>query len=132
MTTTMTPEPEDESFTTHEAIAATLQNYIDGARKADGRLMRLAFAETARISGTYGGKPVEWTVPEFCSTIEKGGPAEGLEARIVGIEYAGNAGMARLEARNWRGTRYTDFFVLLLQANVWRITSKVFFAYSRS
>jgi hypothetical protein len=132
MTTTMTPEPEDESFTTHEAIAATLQNYIDGARKADGWLMRLAFAETARISGTYGGKPVEWTVPEFCSTIEKGGPAEGLEARIVGIEYAGNAGMARLEARNWRGTRYTDFFVLLLQANVWRITSKVFFAYSRS
>ena len=132
MPTTVIPEPEDESFATHEAIAATLQNYIDGARTADSRLMRLAFAETARISGTYGGEPVEWTVQEFCSTIEKGGPAAGLEAQIVGIEYAGNAGMARLEARNWRGTRYTDFLVLLRQANVWRITSKVFFAYSRS
>jgi hypothetical protein len=132
MPATLTPGQEAESFAALEAIAATLQHYIDGARTADGSLLRLAFAETARISGTYSGKPVEWTVQEFCSIIEKGGPAEGLEARIVGIEYAGNAGMARLEVRNWRGTRYTDFFVLVKQANVWRITSKVFFAHSRA
>jgi len=132
MHTTVPPDPEAESFATQEAIAATIQNYIDGARTADLRLMRLAFAETARISGTYSGKPVEWTVQEFCSIIEKGGPAADLEARIVGVEYAGNAGMARLEAQNWRGTRYTDFFVLLKQSDVWRITSKVFFAHSRA
>ena len=49
-----------------------------------------------------------------------------VEARVVEIKYAGNVGMARLEARNWRGTRYTDFFVLVKQANVWRISSKAF------
>ena len=132
MPATVTPEQEAESFATHEAIAAALQHYIDGARAADSGLMRLAFEVTARISGTYNGKPVNWSVEEFCSIIEKGGPAEDLEARITGIEYAGNAGTARLEARNWRGTRYTDFFVLLKQTDVWRITSKVFFAHSRA
>jgi hypothetical protein len=41
--------------------------------------------------------------------IDKNGPAAELAARVVAIEYAGNAAMARLEAQNWRGTRYTDF-----------------------
>jgi len=126
------PEQEDESFAEQKAIAATLKRYVHGARSGDGGLIRRAFAETARISGTYGGKPVEWTVEEFCSIVERGGPAEGLEAQIVAIEYAGNGGMARLEARNWRGTRYTDFFVLLKQGADWRISSKVFFAYARA
>jgi len=40
--------------------------------------------------------------------------------------------MARLEARNWRGTPYTDFFVFLKQDGIWRISSKVFFAHSRA
>jgi hypothetical protein len=125
-------EQEAEGFATQEAIAATLQHYIDGARTADIGLIRLAFTPTARIAGTYSGKPVEWSVEDFCAIIEKGGPATDLEARIVGIEYSGNAGMARLEARNWRGTRYTDFFVLFKQSDTWCISSKVFFAHSRA
>jgi hypothetical protein len=132
MAAPVNPEQEAESFATQEAIAATLQHYIDGARTADSGLIRLAFAPTARIAGTYSGKPVEWSVEDFCAIIEKGGPATDLEARIVGIEYSGNAGMARLEAQNWRGTRYTDFFVLFKKSDAWCISSKVFFAHSRA
>ncbi|MBV9977268.1 MAG: hypothetical protein JO105_17925 [Hyphomicrobiales bacterium] len=33
-------------------------------------------------------------------------------SRVVTIKHSGTAAMARLEAENWRGTRYTDFFVL--------------------
>jgi hypothetical protein len=128
----ITSHQEAETFAKHEAIAATLQQYIDSARTGDGAAMRRAFAETARISGAYSGKPVEWTVSEFCEIIQKGGPAIDLQARIVGIEYAGNAGMARLEAQNWRGARYTDFFVLTEQDGFWRIMSKVFYAHSRA
>jgi hypothetical protein len=128
----ITPHQEAETYAKQEAIAAALQQYIDSARTGDGAAMRLAFAETARISGAYGGKAVEWTVSEFCEIIQKGGPAVDLQARIVGIEYAGNAGMARLEAQNWRGARYTDFFVLTEQQGSWRIRSKVFFAHSRA
>jgi hypothetical protein len=40
--------------------------------------------------------------------------------------------MARLEAENWRGARYTDFFVLLKRDDAWRIASKVFYAHARA
>ena len=132
MPISITSADETESFATHEAIAATLQLYIDGARTGQPGLMRRAFADGARVRGSYAGKPVDWSLQEFCDLIEKGGPAADLDARVVGIEYQGTAGMARLEARNWRGTRYTDFFVLLKLGDAWRITSKVFFAHSRA
>jgi hypothetical protein len=46
---------EHASFAAYEAIAATLQRYIDGARAGDGTLMRRAFLEAAHIRGSYGG-----------------------------------------------------------------------------
>jgi hypothetical protein len=55
---------ETESFANQEAIASTLQRYVDGARNGDTRLLRSAFAEGARVSGSYGGKPVTWTLQE--------------------------------------------------------------------
>ncbi len=64
--------------------------------------------------------------------IDKSGPAADLQARTVAIELAGSAAMARLEAENWCGTRYTDFFVLIWRDNAWRISSKVFFAHARA
>jgi hypothetical protein len=132
MPTDVTQAQETESFATHEAIAAALQQYVDAARTGKGAVMHQAFAENARISGTYAGKKVDWTLQEFCDLIEKNGPVENLDARVVAIEYQGNAGMARLEARNWRGTRYTDFFVLLKHGDTWQIANKVFFAHSRA
>jgi hypothetical protein len=132
MSMAVTPAGEVESFATHEAIAATLQRYIDAARAGNGSLMRLAFAEGARVCGSYGGKPVDWTVQDFCGLIDKGGPAADLDARVVAMDHEGTAAMARLEARNWRGTRYTDFFVLIEQDGAWLISQKVFFAHSRA
>jgi len=123
---------EAASFAACEAIAATLQQYIDSARAGDSDLMRRAFVSGGGVRGSYGGKPVDWTVEEFCAVIAKGGPAADLRARIVAIEIAGSAAMARLEAENWRGTRYTDFFVMILRDQAWRISSKVFFAHARA
>jgi Putative lumazine-binding len=123
---------EPASGATHDAIAARLQSYIDAARTGDGARMRNTFLETAHIRGSYGGKPVAWTVSDFCDVIDKGGPAADLTSRIVTIDHSGTAAMARVEAENWRGTRYTDFFVLLEIDTDWRIASKVFFAHSRA
>jgi hypothetical protein len=122
---------EIDTFAIPGAIFATLQRYMDAARTGSGSIMRSAFAEEARISGSYGSKPVSWTVEEFCDLIDNK-PAAELQARIVSIEHAGNAAMARLEALNWRGTRYTDFFVLTERKGGWRIAAKVFFAHSRA
>ena len=132
MTTNPPSSSQDASFATYRAIHTTLGHYIEGARTGSARQMRLAFLETARIQGSYTGKPADWTLDEFCALIEKSGPATEVEASVVTVELAGTAAMARLEARNWRGTRYTDFFVLLQRGGEWRIASKVFFAHDRA
>src|SRR5437667_5318952 len=101
MTNPMTTADEAASYAEFEAIAATLQRYIDGARAGDSALLRSAFLDGGDIRG-YGGKPVDWTLQEFSNLIEKNGAAADLTARIVTIEHEGMAAMARLEARNWR------------------------------
>jgi hypothetical protein len=116
----------------NEQIEATIGKYIDGARAGEPGLMRAAFSADATVRGSYDGKPVDWTLQAFCDVIAKGGPAPDLEARIAAVEVSGTAAMARLEAVNWRGTRYTDFFVLLRRDGEWRIASKVFFAHDRA
>lgn len=113
-------------------IEMTIGKYIDGARTGDPGLMREAFIAEATVRGSYGGKPVDWTLQEFCDLIAKGGAAPDLEATIGAVDVSGTAAMARLEAVNWRGTRYTDFFVLLRREDEWRIASKVFFAHDRA
>jgi hypothetical protein len=127
----VTQSDETESFALHEAIASALQRYIDAARAGSGRLMQSAFTDEAHISGSYDGKAVVWTRQEFCDLIDDK-PAVDLTARVVSIEHMGGAAMARLEALNWRGTRYTDFFVLTKRGDAWRIAGKVFFAHSRA
>ena len=113
-------------------IETTIQKYIDGARAGDPDLMREAFLADATVRGSYGGRPVDWTLQAFCDAVAKGGPAPDLVATIAAVEVSGTAAMARLEAVNWRGTRYTDFFVLLRRGDEWRIASKVFFAHDRA
>ena len=131
MTNLPTGADERASFAAYENAGGVLQDYLDGARAGDVVLMRRAFRESARICGTYGGKLVDWSLEEFCALIAKGGPAPTLPAAIVGSEISGTAGNARVEINDWRGTRYTDFF-LLSNDGGWQITSKVFFAHSRA
>jgi hypothetical protein len=132
MAEAVTKAEEGASFSVYEAISATLQHYVEGARKGDSSLMRKAFLDGAHIRGSYAGKPVDWTLDEFCGLIDKHGPASEVKTRVVTVEHSGTAAMARLEAENWRGTRYTDFFVLLDTGEQWKIASKVFFAHSKA
>jgi hypothetical protein len=132
MTDMIADTDERASFEVYGAIAATLQRYVDGARTGDAALVRSAFLETAHIRGSYGGVPVDWTLSDFSALIDKHGPAADMAAHIAMLNVSGTAAAARLEAENWRGTRYTDFFVLLRVGGDWRIASKVFFAHSRA
>jgi len=83
---------EAASFADFDEISSTLQHYIDGAKAGDDALVRKAFLPQARIQGAYGGKPVDWTLEEFCGVIAKGGPAPELAAKIVAIDVTGLPG----------------------------------------
>ncbi len=127
----MTQHDEIESFAVTGAIAQTLQRYVDGARTGDIALLRSAFAEGARVSGSYGGRPVNWSLDEFCDAVAKGGPAPRLEARIVAIDPPaggdGPAGSARLARHALHG-----FLRDVPAEDDWIIDSKVFHAHTRA
>jgi len=132
MTTMAAAADEHTNLAAYEAISETLSQYIMGAREGNGDRMRRAFMDGASIRGSYGGQPVDWTLQDFCEAVDRSGAAPDLKARVVAVELAASAAMARLEAENWGGTRYTDFFVLIRRDNGWRISSKVFFAHARA
>src|SRR5260370_14660702 len=104
MTPPLTTADEAASYAEYDAITAPLQRYIDGARAGDVALLRSAFLDGADIRGSYGGKPVDWTLQAFCDLIAKNGPAAELTARIVTIEHQGTAARARLGALNAHST----------------------------
>ncbi len=127
----ITVEDEAASFAAADSIAATINLYVEAARAGDGAAMRKPFLDSARIQGSFRGKPVDYTLDSFCDAIAKGAAAE-VKSRIAAIDIEGTAASARVESENWRGTRYTDFFVLLQRDGHWKIASKVFFAHSRA
>ena len=88
---------EQASFTRYEEIAAAIQIYIDSARACDAARMRTAFLPGAMIRGSYGGKPADWSLDDFCCVIGKGGPAADLRTRIVGVEISA--------PRRWLGSK---------------------------
>ncbi|HZV97615.1 MAG TPA: nuclear transport factor 2 family protein [Methylophilaceae bacterium] len=114
------------SVTDYEAIAATLQHYIDGAIQGKGELMKPAFHEEASIYGYVGDELFAGPIQKLYDWNDSNGPAPELVTKISKIDIAGTAASARLESENWTGHRFTDFFNLLKIDGQWKIMNKVF------
>jgi Putative lumazine-binding len=111
----------------YEAIAKTVQHYIDGAKAGRGAEMKPGFHQDATIFGYADGELfaglsnsslAKWTtMPQ---------PHGGLHARIVGIDIVDTIAGVRLELDDWNGHRYTDLFTLLKVDGAWKIMNNVF------
>lgn len=109
-----------------EAIAKTLQHYIEGARTGSSAEMKRAFHEDATIFGYEGDGLFAGPIQRLFDWNENNGAARDLKANIVNIDVAGTIAIARLELDNWTGTNFTDLFTLLKVDGQWRIMNKVF------
>ena len=110
----------------HEAIAKTIEHYIDGARSGKGDDMKPAFHEDATIFGYAGDDLFAGPIQLLFDWNDANGPASELEARIASIDLAGTVATLRLELDNWTGARFTDLFTLLKVDGDWKIINKVF------
>ncbi len=110
----------------YEAIAKTVQRYIDGARSGSGDEMRAAFHADATIFGYVGDDLFAGPIQQFFAWSDANGPAPELQARIASIDLVDTAATVRLELDNWTGNRFTDLFTLLKVRGAWQITNKVF------
>ncbi len=109
----------------HDAIAKTLQHYIDGARSGKGDEMKPAFHKNATIFGYAGADLFGGPIQQLFDWSDQNGPAAELQARIASIDVVDTIATVRLELNNWTGSRYTDLFTLLEVDGEWKIMSKV-------
>jgi Putative lumazine-binding len=114
----------------HDAIAKTLQHYLDGARLGKGDDMKPAFHKDATIFGHAGADLFGGPIQQLFDWSDQSGPASELQARIANIDLAETVATVRLELTNLNGARYTDMFTLLNVDGEWKIMSKVFHLHS--
>jgi hypothetical protein len=114
----------------HDAIAKTVQHYIDGARSGKGDEMKPAFHNDATIYGYAGADLFGGPIQQLFDWSDQSGPAAELQVRIARIDVAETVATVRLELTNLNGARYTDMFTLLKVDGDWKIISKVFHLHS--
>ncbi len=110
----------------YEAIAQTVQPYIDGVKSGRGADMQPAFHQDATIFGYADGDLFAGPIQALFDYVDDDAPATGLHALIVSIDIVDTIAAVRLELDNWNGHRYTDLFTLLKVDGVWKIMNKVF------
>lgn len=110
----------------HDAIAKTVQHYIDGAKSGRGADMKPAFHKDATIFGYVGADLFAGPIQQLFDWNDQNGPATGLQARIASIDIIGTIAAVRLEEDNWTGHRFTVLFTLLKVDGEWKIMNKVF------
>jgi hypothetical protein len=110
----------------YEAIANTVQHYINGAKSGRGEDMKPAFSPDATIFGYVGPDLFAGPIQGLFDWNDQNGPATELQYRIAGIDLIGTVATVRLELDNWTGHRFTDLFTLLKVDGEWKIMNKVF------
>ncbi|MCZ6859613.1 MAG: nuclear transport factor 2 family protein [Alphaproteobacteria bacterium] len=113
-----------------DAIAKTVQHYIDGAKSGRGDDMKSAFHEDATIFGYAGDDLFAGPIQQLFDWNDENGPAKELKAKIASIDTVDTIATVRLELNNWSGSHYTDLFTLLKVDGDWKIMNKVFHLHS--
>jgi hypothetical protein len=114
----------------HDAIARTVQQYVDGGKYGRGADMQAAFHPNATIFGYIGADLFAGPIQKLFDWNDQNGPATELQSRIASIDIMGTIATVRLELDNWTGHRFTDMFTLLKVDGEWKIISKVFYLHS--
>jgi hypothetical protein len=109
-----------------DAIARTVQIYVDGGKSGRGADMEAAFHRDATIFGYVGADLFAGPIQKLFDWNDQNGPATELQSRIASIDVNGTVATVRLELDNWTGHRFTDMFTLLKVDGQWKIISKVF------
>ena len=110
-----------------DAIARTIQTYVDGGKSGKSVEMKQAFHEGATIYGYVGPDLFGGPIQTLFDWVDTNPPASELKSNITTIDIEGTIATARVELDNWNGHKFTDMFTLLKTDGEWKIASKVFY-----
>ncbi|MEP1093807.1 MAG: nuclear transport factor 2 family protein [Cyclobacteriaceae bacterium] len=123
---------EAGSFKVYQEVVKALQPYIEGARTGDGKLSRSAFFDHAHIVGSVDGQFSSSTADEFGKDVTDLGAASSIQYQIALIDISGPAAAAKVEFFDWKGFRFTDYFVLYKHKGKWKISGKTYDSHSNN
>src|SRR6202044_1222900 len=104
---------------------------IDGSKQGKSELMRPAFHPDASFFG-YAGDQLAVGTPFLFDWIDKNGPADKIEPRMVSVDILESIAVVRLAVDGWSGTLagsgayMSDLFTLLKTPSGWKIIQKAF------
>jgi len=110
----------------YQAIAETLQDYVDGARVPRADQMRSAFLTGGKIFGHLGDHMLADPIEALFEWHEENGPATEVVAQFSILDVCETIAVVRVEADNWTGHRFTDYMSLLKVDDKWQIVNKIF------
>ena len=114
----------------YEAIAATLQDYVDGARSPSADQMRKAFHPNAQIFGHLGEHLLADPIEALFGWHEENGPASDVVVQFSILDVSETIAVVRVEAENWTGHRFTDYLSMLKVDGQWTVVNKIFHAHA--
>ena len=111
------------------AIRQTVQYYFDGGRNRDSLALRKAFHPDARMLFAREGKLVVVPIGEYITRVGseklKPGEVDSTQRKVVSVDVAGDAAVAKLELER-PGALLTDYLSLLKVDGRWLIVNKIF------
>ena len=110
----------------YDAIASTVQHYIDGGKTGCTEDIKKAFHPDATIFGYVGADLFAGPIQGLFDWNDQNGAATELKGRIASIDVVETVATVRLELENWGMHRFTDMFTLLKVDGQWKIMNKVF------
>jgi hypothetical protein len=122
---------KSEYLTEYDEIVKTVQLYIDGSKQGNSKLMRPAFHPNASFFG-YAGDQLAVGTEFLFDWIDKNGPAENIEPRMVSVDILQSLAVVRLDVDGWSGklagsgVYMSDLFTLLKTPEGWKIIQKAF------
>lgn len=108
-----------------DAIAATIQLYVEGSEQGDVGKLKQAFHDDARMFGQLGDTRYDVPIATYFD-IAASQPTGGHRAKIVSIDCVGDGAVVALAEEDFNGLDYLDFFSLVRIDGEWKIASKVF------
>ena len=109
--------------TDKELITETLNHYIEGTANGEPERLKIAFHPDFNLFTIKNDSLWIRSGEKYISNIKKGKKSNRI-GKIISIDIANNAAMAKAEIAipNWR--IYTDYFLLLKYKGSWKIVQK--------
>jgi Putative lumazine-binding len=116
----------------YDAIAETMQGYLDGLRAGKSELMRPVFHAAATFFGHYPGGVMNGPIQPLFDWVDGNGPASKIQYRFASVQILGKIAYVHLELEGLsgnlagEGVTMSDLFTLMVTEDGWKIVQKAF------